>query len=192
MRNALLCILLCAACRTEGVTITGTLRGQLGGSPPATLGLMFWYSGEDSHQHGDATQVSSALPSSFSFDVPGAPYDTLEDKHGYSEAAGELWITEPWNHSTSFDDHYDGVMIQLTRYVLIYLTEDPGADRPFLVDGMREGWNLIRAVPLTCADKTRPLPDGTLDWSFRYERLSLDTPVELELGYDPWKIPYCP
>ena len=185
-------MVLCAACRTEGITVTGTLSGQLGGAPPGSLGLLVWYSGEDGHQHGDALKIPSTLPTSFSFEVPGAPLGSLEDKHGYSEAAGELWITQPWNDSTSFDDHYDGVKIQLTRWVLIYLTDDPGSDRPFLVDNMRQGWNLIRAIPLTCADKTRPLPDGSLDWNFRYERLALDTPLDLELGYDPWQIPNCP
>jgi hypothetical protein len=185
----LLLALLSACTSYEGVTVYGKLDGNFNNTPPAALSVAAVFSPEDADSGVVWTTVTGGFPAEFVLSVPGPSSAQLEDKGGFEEAAGELWIGEPNPGAGS-----DGVsgLVDLTRYVLIYLTDDPGTKPAFGVHDLDVGWNLIHAKQLTCADAL-PQPNGTTQWNFQYERLPLETYLDLELGaLDPWDPPSCP
>jgi len=177
---------LVSACHIhDAVLVTGEMDTPMVSTQPSALDVVVVYSPEQGDHEAVGTTVHGAFPAAFTLEVPGPPWGAFEDRDGFELAAGSIWIAREGTSGTRDDGFRDGELIDLSNYVLLYLTDDPGSDTPFLVSGLTEGWNLIHRVPLDCSDKV-DLGGGAFTYNFRYELIPIDSVLSVQMGVNHW------
>ena len=93
-----------------------------------------------------------------------------------------MWIAKAGVSGSREDGFAEGELIQQGGYEMLYLVDDPGDKLPFGV-AAKVGWNLLRWVAPTCAERVT-YPGGGEGWKAKYELIPIESPLSVQL-YPP-------